>query len=272
MKLRNREVNIFSMSALDLFASGMGAFILLAFVALPFFPHTATDAQIVELTSELEQTKQERDRAQREAEQAQREADELAQRVSELEVPDLDLVICLDVTGSMGDEIEGLKDTMASLAEILNKMSPTGIGLIAFGDDEWSQTLYVQEVTTDIGAIQNFLEGVGPNMDYSNPPNSEFGEAVSEALERAERLNWRPQSEVRHIVVITDRPAQDRNAALAAASRIASANNSYVSAVMVNDRSETRSFMRELADRGQGEFVDGNERSILGAILLAALG
>ena len=37
MKIRNRDINIFSMSALDLFASGMGAFILLAVMALPFF-------------------------------------------------------------------------------------------------------------------------------------------------------------------------------------------------------------------------------------------
>ena len=40
MKRRSREVNIFSMSALDLFASAMGAFILIAVVTLPFFPRT----------------------------------------------------------------------------------------------------------------------------------------------------------------------------------------------------------------------------------------
>ena len=39
MKRRNREINIFSMSALDLFASALGAFILLAIVIFPYFPN-----------------------------------------------------------------------------------------------------------------------------------------------------------------------------------------------------------------------------------------
>ena len=35
------------MSALDLFASGMGAFILLAIMALPFFPNTGSAPELV---------------------------------------------------------------------------------------------------------------------------------------------------------------------------------------------------------------------------------
>ena len=45
MKRRNREVSIFSMSALDLFASALGAFILLAIVMFPYFPNTGTADQ-----------------------------------------------------------------------------------------------------------------------------------------------------------------------------------------------------------------------------------
>ena len=40
MKRRNREISIFNMSALDLFASALGAFILLAIVIFPYFPNT----------------------------------------------------------------------------------------------------------------------------------------------------------------------------------------------------------------------------------------
>ena len=39
MKRRNREINIFSMSALDLFASALGAFILIAIIIFPYFPN-----------------------------------------------------------------------------------------------------------------------------------------------------------------------------------------------------------------------------------------
>ena len=62
-----------------------------------------------------------------------------------------------------------------------------------------------------------------------------------------------------------------QSAAFAAAARFGSNPDSHVSAVMVRNRSGTEPFMRELANRGNGEFVDGNKRSMLGAILLAVL-
>lgn len=37
MKRRDREINIFSMSALDLFASAMGAFILITLILMPYY-------------------------------------------------------------------------------------------------------------------------------------------------------------------------------------------------------------------------------------------
>ena len=82
MKFRNREVNVFSMSALDLFASSMGAFMLLSVMALPFFPNTGDSPELVaevkeqleEANDKLEQTKQERDQARRNAEAAERKA------------------------------------------------------------------------------------------------------------------------------------------------------------------------------------------------------
>lgn len=60
MKSRNRELNIFSMSALDLFASAMGAFILIAFVLFPYFPNTGDSAErVAEVRAQLEQVQNE---------------------------------------------------------------------------------------------------------------------------------------------------------------------------------------------------------------------
>jgi uncharacterized protein YoxC len=59
MKRLKREINIFSMSALDLFASAMGSFILLAVI---LFPYYLKNADIVEtmsiLRQQLEKTQQ----------------------------------------------------------------------------------------------------------------------------------------------------------------------------------------------------------------------
>ena len=42
MKRPNREINIFGMSALDLFASALGAFILITLVLFPYFPNISS--------------------------------------------------------------------------------------------------------------------------------------------------------------------------------------------------------------------------------------
>ncbi|PCJ26897.1 MAG: hypothetical protein COA96_04515 [SAR86 cluster bacterium] len=55
MKRKNREINIFSMSALDLFASALGAFILITIVLFPFYPNTGDSPErIADVRAEVE--------------------------------------------------------------------------------------------------------------------------------------------------------------------------------------------------------------------------
>ena len=69
MKARGQALNVFSMSALDLFASALGAFILLAVIALPFFANTA-QLDDATLLSQIAQTREELAQAQAELEEA----------------------------------------------------------------------------------------------------------------------------------------------------------------------------------------------------------
>ena len=61
MKKSNRELNIFSMSTLDLFASAMGAFILITLVLFPYVLNTGdsenqvADEQVVQLKTQFEE-------------------------------------------------------------------------------------------------------------------------------------------------------------------------------------------------------------------------
>ncbi len=86
MKKRSREVSIFSMSALDLFASALGAFILITIVLLPFFPNLniaerekaeleQAKAQLAQAEAKLEraEAKLEREKAKLEREKAKLE-------------------------------------------------------------------------------------------------------------------------------------------------------------------------------------------------------
>ena len=79
MKSRNRELNIFSMSALDLFASAMGAFILIAFVLFPYFPNTDDSAEKARLEQEKARLEQEKARLEQEKARLQQENARLEQ-------------------------------------------------------------------------------------------------------------------------------------------------------------------------------------------------
>ena len=81
MKKRSREINIFSMSALDLFASAMGAFILITIVLFPFFPNLGNSSESIEKQKaelERERAKLEQEKAQLKQERAKLEKEKKA--------------------------------------------------------------------------------------------------------------------------------------------------------------------------------------------------
>ena len=357
MKLRRREINVFSMSALDLFASGMGAFILLAVMALPFFPNTGdSEERIEDIKEQLAEVREERDTArdrasgleqvlakmQRDAdvqqvlqealndalrqvedthrevrnleealaeakelqpdegsndaleealEEAQRQRENAENRARSLEdalanakLPDIDIVICLDVTASMTGQIEGLKQEISVLAGILDRLTPSaGIGIVAFGDRTWMQPIHVQEIvpTSNLRQLESFVQILTPNMDPYALRNQDGPEALATALERGIALNWRAASERRYVIVVTDNAAypERETAALQMARRFAAMEGQYVATVRANfvpflsDRQAADRFLPQLAMAGNGQFVDaaGGE-SMVGSLLLAILG
>ena len=99
MKRRHREINIFGMSALDLFASALGAFILIAVVLFPYFPNinsspehvTALRAQLREMQEQLQTCQANLAQAQADLTQAQTE---LTQAQTDLTQAQADLQQC----------------------------------------------------------------------------------------------------------------------------------------------------------------------------------
>ena len=84
MKSRSREINVFSMSALDLFASALGAFILISIVLMPYFLRLS-DEQVAQLQQDLEEAQASQRETRRQLEQAEgalQQCEERAQRES----------------------------------------------------------------------------------------------------------------------------------------------------------------------------------------------
>ena len=309
MKRRNREVSIFSMSALDLFASALGAFILIAIVMFPYFPNTgmASEAEMDEaleklrvaaegndeltqiadeleqaidgLRTELEACRNELAacRAENTSQQAriddlegqvasqQTQIDAQQNRINDLEFPHLDLVIALDVTGSMRDVIEGLKAEIDGLSSVLQRLAPSvGVGVVAFGDREWPRPL-TQFPLVDIGAggnrtsLTGFVDSLSVNMGQE-PDNPDPPEAVLAAVRAAADMPWRSQAERRQVIVITDNPAypEEVEATVAAAAAFAAGGRGgSVSTVFVDTDGDegTEAFLRRVASEGGGQAV-----------------
>lgn len=275
MKKRSRDINIFSVSALDLFASAMGAFILLSLIFVVFFMMTSrsSDSSMPDPTAQTDcpplpeppdpvacptvpdtGALEEALGACREDLQAQQvvaasceyQRQRLAERVTEIEFPHLDLVIALDTTGSMWAQVEGLKSEIDQLLDVLNKLAPSlGMGLVPFGDRLWQTPVFHQDILevkrsrANREALKRVIGNLQIQMGRGTGGNPDGPEAVLAALNVAIASAWRPEAERRIIVVVTDNAAypEEQAAALEAARAFAAQGEGRAVSVVVVDTS-----------------------------------
>ena len=304
MKQRNREINIFNMSALDLFASALGAFILITLLLLPYFPNldpTPVQEKLDKTQAGLEKSQAELDAAEAEARGLQARLAESIAREQALQdklkaatdqpkkertppkvaFPPLDLVIALDTTDSMHKQVKGLKNEIEQIASLLLKFAPSvGIGVVDFKDrceGRRATNVFplVEMNNASIRRLSRFTRGI-KRGNYTRC-NRDHEEAINLALDRAVAMTWRGQAEVRLIVIISDNPAYPETQAsvLQQASRFAaSREGNRVSTVHVPTWRHALGmaggpeFLERLAKAGKGQFVGGGG-SFTATILLA---
>ena len=278
MARRKRDINIFSMSALDLFASALGAFILIAIVIFPYFPNTIDECPPAKTCPAPVPVP--------ECPVCPAPTPEpvcpVCPAVPEptppaSQFPHLDIVIALDVTGSMGDQVGGLKSEIDQLSAVLSGMTPSlSMGVVAFGDRLWDTPLAVFELA-DIGAsasardaLRRFVVNMDVNMGLGGGTNSDGPEAVYDAVRAAIRMDWRSRAERRLIVVITDNPAypEEVQAVLGAAEAFAR-DGGEVSTVSIGTNGAD--FLRSLAAAGGGRFVRDAGGSLTANVLLSLM-
>ena len=276
MKRRSREISIFSMSALDLFASALGAFILISVVIFPYFPNTSRSPVVVVAAPTPAPAPPDCPPVVRCPPPPAPPAPPAAQ------FPHLDLIVALDVSGSMGDQIAGLRAEVNQLSSVMMGLTPSlGMGVVAFGDRHWDRpitTFPLREIsgsTTNQSAFQEFVAGLRTNMGLGSGFNDDNPEAFREALTEATRMNWRARAELRIIVLITDNPAyaEESDQAVAEARSFAATGNGRVSTVFrdTNSDSGSRAFLERVANAGLGQFVEDTGGSFTVTLLLSML-
>lgn len=130
MKPRSREVNIFSMSALDLFASALGAFILITVVLFPFFPNTGDSQERVdEVKAELQaaehlaaELQDALDSARQQLQAQSEEIESLQQQLAECQAT---LEDSSDLLGQLNQSQQALSEAQRDLQECRRALKKT---------------------------------------------------------------------------------------------------------------------------------------------------
>ena len=258
MHRRNRQLNIFSISALDLFASALGMFIIIAVVLFPYF--TNTSRRVVEGPAPP--------------------SDPTVAR----QFPHLDLIIALDVSDSMGGSIDQLKAEIGDLSRVLAGLTPSvAIGLVTFGDRRWERPV-IRFEPREIGgsrtgreALADFVGRLETDMGEGNGENLDGPEAFLQALRAAKSMDLRARAQRRIIVVVTDNPAypEETTQAIAEAQAfVALGGGRAVSTVFVPTASASPAapaFLEQVAAAGGGRNVRDDGGSITATLLLSLM-
>ncbi|CAA7617165.1 vWA domain-containing protein [Magnetospirillum sp. SS-4] len=299
MNLRRRrpELSVFGLSALDLFASGMGAFVLLAVLLFPHFRkiepvlsetrqmvRDARDAVAAAAVAEA-QARQAGQRAGAAARQAAQAASETADldaetarleakearttqvlarcqaTVAKLDIRSMDLVLAFDSTGSMADAMADMRRSLAGVVRVLHQMVPDlRIGLVTFRDDASFVTRSMPLTPMDDSGIAQALSWLkAQGADGGTGPR-----AVEKGLAAVAALSWR---DVRRVVVLIGDDPDDDSAPHAA--EAVARSLSRVSSISV--KGQGGPFFEAVAKAGGGGYYVDPGGRMMESLLLAAL-
>jgi von Willebrand factor type A domain len=243
---RRRTMEMFSISALDLFASALGTFILLAILLFPFYlRQPSLDTELQGARAELTASAQSLHEAERTAETtAQRKARAIAalaeartrlseaqtaaaaaaadleqtetataaeqepatDRQSVLSINDLDLVFVMDTTGSMRDELADVQANLLGVIRVLARLAPSL--RIGFVAFKDRGAAYVTRgFPLSPMSQDNVLKVIRFVGEMSADGGGDDPEPVDEALAVATAMPWRDDAQGQ-IIVIGDAPAR----------------------------------------------------------------
>lgn len=171
---------------------------------------------------------------------------------------DLDLVLAIDTTASMGNVIADVKRNLQGLiANLAARGGSTRIGLVAYRDvgDSYVTQPFPLTALDDTGtkALLSFVGGLGA------AGGGDWPEAVDQALAVAVSMPWRPGASA-SVVVIGDAPARPETRARAEqlAQNFTARAGGQIS--VIDSGSGSHHFLRRLPEIGAGQYVtyDGN--------------
>jgi hypothetical protein len=256
---RRRTMEFLSISALDLFASALGVFVLMAILLFPYYlrqPSLETELegaqaelaasgeslQEAERTAETQASRlakataalaEARERLQAAEAEAAAAAEALARvtattpdprpaadpRQTPLAINDLDLVFVMDTTGSMRNELADVQANLVGVIRVLHRLAPS-LRVGFVAFKDHGDAYVTRSFPLSPMTEANVAEVVRFVGAMSAEGGGDDPEPVDEALAVATAMDWRADAQGQ-IIVIGDAPSRPagRGAALALAER-----------------------------------------------------
>jgi hypothetical protein len=170
--------------------------------------------------------------------------------------PKLDVLFLLDATGSMGDEIGQIQQTIVSIAERIDQIQPRPelrFALVSYRDRGDDYVTRVDDFTTDVVAFQQRLLNTRADGGGDEP------ESLNEGLHAAiQRVGWADNA-VRLSFLVADAPphldyAQDYDYGREAQLAVAKGIKVYTIAAS-NTSDQAEYVMRQIAQQTLGHFI-----------------
>jgi Mg-chelatase subunit ChlD len=172
--------------------------------------------------------------------------------------PRVEVVFCLDTTGSMGGLIEGAKQKIWSICNQIAGGKPTPdlkVGLVAFRDRGDEYITKVFDLSDDLDAIHGHLK------TFKAAGGGDFPESVNEALHVAvNKIKWSKDKEtLRIIFLVGDAPPHmdyPDDVKYPVTCKLACEREIIINTIQCGNHAETRKYFRDIAAKAEGKFVE----------------
>jgi Mg-chelatase subunit ChlD len=172
------------------------------------------------------------------------------------QTPRLDVLFLLDATGSMGDEISQIQNTIASIAERIDRIEPRPdlrLGLVAYRDHGDEYVTRVYDFTPDVAQFQQLLASVRADGGGDTP------EALNEGLHEAiQSVGWADDA-VRLTFLVADAPPhlnQQENYSYTQEARVAVSKGIKIYPIAASNTEDDAEYVfRQLAQQTLAHFI-----------------
>jgi Mg-chelatase subunit ChlD len=171
--------------------------------------------------------------------------------------PEVEVVFCLDTTGSMGGLIDAAKRKIWSICSQIASGKPTPqlrVGLVAYRDRGDAYVTKVFDLTDDLDAVHANL------MAFQAQGGGDFPESVNQALhESVTKINWgRGKKALKIIFLVGDAPPHmdyKDDVKYPETCKLAVRQDIIINTIQCGTHAQTKKYWQEICRLAEGSFV-----------------